>query len=511
MTSKNNSSKKIITIDQGTTGSTVLIIDFDDKKEPKILGKSTFDFPQHFPKAGWVEHDLDEIWTSISKAFLAALNQANLTLDASHFASIGITNQRETLCVFEKGTGRPLCKAIVWQCKRSLGLCNELKARGLEPIFREKTGLFLDPYFSGTKLSWLLRENKEVSDALKNGSALVGTIDSWLLYRLTGCKVHATEASNASRTLMFNIKTGTWDEELLKILEIQPQILPQIFDSAYSFGETHLNGILPDGIPITGILGDQQAALLGQTCFSEGEAKCTYGTGAFALTNIGSIPKASKYGLLTTVAWSLNGKMTYALEGSAFIAGAAVQFIRDQLHFIAESSQTSKIPASTKASPEVYFVPSLAGLGAPWWDPKAQGALFGLTRGTSKDQIIRATLEGIAFQVADLMTAMASDLDSDIITIKVDGGASANNVLMKFQADILGITIDRPQNIETTAFGAAMVAALGVGIYKNLDDMKTAWKRDALFESTIDAAERKAHQKGWKRAVKAVRCFADAD
>ena len=509
MFTKKTPSHKIITIDQGTTGSTVLIIDFEDKKKPSILGKSTCEFPQHFPQSGWVEHDLDEIWTSLSKALLAALAETPLTLDASHFAAIGITNQRETLCVFEKGTGRPLCNAIVWQCKRSLSICEELKARGLEPLFREKTGLFLDPYFTGTKLTWLMRENKVVAEALKNGSALIGTIDTWLLYKLTGGRVHATEASNASRTLMFNIKTGTWDEELLKILEVPSHVLPQIFDSAHVFGETYLSGLLPDGIPISGILGDQQAAMVGQTCFSAGEAKCTYGTGAFALTNIGAVPKASQFGLLTTVAWSLDGKITYALEGSAFIAGAAVQFIRDQLHLIAQSSETSEIPPSTKASPEVYFVPSLAGLGAPWWDPKAQGALLGLTRGTSKDQIIRATLEGIAFQVADLMTAMASDLDSDIISLRVDGGASSNNVLMKFQADILGVAIDRPQNIETTAFGAAMFAALGVGIFKSLDDMKTAWIRDALFESTITAEERKTHLKGWKRAVKAVKCFAD--
>jgi glycerol kinase len=509
MIHKNSDSKKIITIDQGTTGSTVLIIDFEDKENPKILGKSTSDFTQYFPKTGWVEHDLEEIWTSIKKAFDGALGQTNLKLTADSFTAIGITNQRETLCVFEKGTGRPLCKAIVWQCKRSLPLCEELKSRGLEPLFREKTGLFIDPYFTGTKLTWLLRENKTVAEALRNGSALVGTVDSWLLYRLTGGKIHGTDASNASRTLMFNIKTGKWDEDLLKLLEVPEHILPKVYDSSHSFGHTQGSDFLPDGILISGILGDQQAALVGQACFGEGEAKCTYGTGAFALTNIGHQPKASNFGLLTTVAWSLKGKMTYALEGSSFIAGAAVQFLRDQLQLVSDAKQTSSLSPAIFASPEIYFVPCLSGLGAPWWDSKAKGAIFGLTRGTTKDQVVRATLEGIGFQVADLMRSMASDLGKQMPSIKVDGGASANDLLMQFQADILGVKVDRPKNIETTAFGAAMFAALGAGIFKDLDDMKTAWVRDRLFESNISEEKRISLEKGWKRAVKAVQYFSE--
>jgi glycerol kinase len=505
------STKNIIAIDQGTTGSTVLMIDFNEPKNPQIVGKSTTDFPQHFPQSGWVEHDLDEIWRSITTSLNSVFTKKSKAQEKFTIAGIGITNQRETLCVFEKGTGKPLCRAIVWQCKRSEAICHELKEKGLEPLFRKKTGLLLDPYFTGTKLTWLLRENNDVAKALKEGSALIGTIDSWLLYRLTGGAVHATDPSNASRTLMFNILTKEWDQELLNHLEVPRLVLPEIKDSSGIFGYTKGCDELPDGIPISGILGDQQAALAGQTCFQIGEAKCTYGTGAFVLTNTGQVPKFSNQGLLTTVAWSIQGEYTYALEGSSFIAGAAVQFIRDQLGLIVHSEEASRIDPKATASPEIYFVPALAGLGAPWWNPKAKGAFLGLTRGTSKEQLIRATLEGIAFQVYDLLIAMQKDFGENISVLRVDGGASGNPQLMQFQADLLNIVVDRPKNIETTALGAAMFAALGVNIFKHLDELRHARTKDHDFIGEMTDSQRATHLKGWKRAINAITLFSEVD
>jgi len=500
---------KIISIDQGTTGSTVVLIDFTDSANPVVVTQHTTDFPQHFPKTGWVEHDLEEIWQSVSAGVAKVLSDSQIVESVKEISAIGITNQRETLCVFEKGTGKPLCPAIVWQCKRSAEICVELKNRGLEGLFQQKTGLVLDPYFTGTKLTWLMRHNKAVADALKSEKALVGTIDSWLLYRLTGCTVHATEASNASRTLLFNIHTGKWDQELLDILEVPHHVLPEVKDSAGFFGKTLNCGILDDGIAIAGILGDQQSALVGQACFKEGEAKCTYGTGAFMLANIGEIPGLSQNGLLTTVAWGYKGSLVYAFEGSAFIAGAAVQFIRDQLNFVKNAADTLEESRDVKASPEVYFVPALSGLGAPWWNPRAQGAFLGLTRGTSKSQLIRATLEGIAFQVADLSQAMSRDLGSELSALKVDGGASANDLLMQFQADILNIAVDRPRNLETTAFGAALFSCLGIGIYKNFQDLVAARHSSKVFESGMGKHERESHLKGWRKAVRAVTVFSE--
>lgn len=503
------STKYIISIDQGTTGSTVLLMDFSNSKNPKIIDKSTTNFPQHFPESGWVEHDLDEIWQSISTSLTKVLSKSEFQQKNIAIAGIGITNQRETLCVFEKGTGKPLCRAIVWQCKRSAAICRELKDRGLEPLFREKTGLLLDPYFTGTKLTWLLRENSSVARALKEERALVGTIDSWLLYRLTGGAVHATDPSNASRTLMFNLLTKDWDQELLRLLEVPRHILPVVKDSSGIFGYTKGCQELPDGIPVSGILGDQQAALAGQTCFQVGEAKCTYGTGAFILTNTGLTPKFSAHGLLTTVAWSIQGKYTYALEGSSFIAGAAVQFIRDQLGLISNSEETNHIDPAVEASPKVFFVPSLAGLGAPWWNPSATGAFLGLTRGTTKQQLIRATLEGIAFQVCDLIFAMERDFGEKVSILRVDGGASSNQLLMQFQADLLNITVDRPKNIESTAMGAAMFAALGVNIFKHLDELRNARIKDHNFIGKMTNTTRTKHLAGWQRAIKAVNLFSE--
>jgi glycerol kinase len=456
---------------------------------------------------------LEEIWGSVVQAAKKALEQA--AANRSGFSpkaiiALGITNQRETLCVFEKGTGKPLARAIVWQCKRSAAIVERLKSQGVEATVRRKTGLLLDPYFSGTKMTWLMENDAALAEQLRNGRAVMGTIDTYLIARLTGGKAFVTEASNASRTLCFDINHGAWDHELLEMLKVPGRdVLPEVRDSAGEFGRTRGLGFLPDGIPISGVLGDQQAALAGQACFSKGEAKCTYGTGAFLLANLGDKPLTSLAGMLTTVAWSLKNTRTYAFEGSAFIAGAAVQFLRDQMNMIGRAADSESLAEGDKGAPEVYFVPALAGLGAPYWDPKASGAFFGLTRGTRKGQIIRATLEGIAFQVADLTDAMAHDLGAPLSVLRVDGGAAANNLLMQAQADFAQVTVDRPLNLETTAFGAALFAGLGVGIYSGLNDLRSVRKTERLFAPKEAMHIVKAQRAGWQRAVRAVQVFAD--
>lgn len=509
------SANYIMAIDQGTTGSTVLLVDVTNPSLPTVAGRNTVDFTQHFPKTGWVEHDLEEIWSSVVSAAKQAIEQTAAVrpgFNVNQISCLGITNQRETLCVFERGTGKPLARAIVWQCKRSTDITNKLRASGGEPEVREKTGLVLDPYFSGSKLQWIIENNQEVAAKLKDGSACAGTIDTYLIARLTGGKSFVTEASNASRTLLYNIEKGAWDEDLLSLFKVPNlSVLPQVRDSAGEFGRTSGLGFIPDGIPITGALGDQQAALAGQTCFQIGEAKCTYGTGAFLLMNLGHEKILSNSGMLTTVAWRINGKISYAFEGSAFIAGAAVQFLRDQLLMVTKASETEQLAAAVHAAPEIYFVPALSGLGAPYWDPSAQGAFFGLTRGTSRAQMIRACLEGIAFEVTDLTNAMAKDLGRPLSVLRVDGGAAANNVLMQAQANSSGVGVDRPVNLETTAFGAALFAGFGAGIYTDFTQMRNARKTERLFSPDSGpehTARIKAMQAGWDRAIKAVRTFA---
>ena len=505
----------ILAIDQGTTGTTVLVVDVTKPDATAIVGKQTIDFTQHYPQTGWVEHDLDGIWSSVAQAAAQAVAQAaaaHKDFEPKQIIAIGLTNQRETLCVFERKTGKPLTRAIVWQCKRSAEICNRLKAEGLEATIRAKTGLVLDPYFSGTKITWLMENRSDLAAQLRQGTAVLGTIDTYLIARLTGSEAFVTEASNASRTLAFNIHTGQWDPELLESLSIPNRdALPEVLDSAGIFGKTKGLSFLPDGIPISGVLGDQQAALAGQTCFDIGEAKCTYGTGAFLLANLGDQPLVSKAGMLTTVAWSLAGKLTYAFEGSAFIAGAAVQFLRDQMRIIRSAGDTEALASTATAAPEVYFVPALAGLGAPYWDPKAQGAFFGLTRGTSQAQMVRAVLEGIAFQVRELTEAIARDLGSPLQVLRVDGGASANSLLMQVQADYSAIRVDRPVNLETTAFGAALFAGLGIGLYANLDQLRRVRRTEHIFSPATSAAEKASISlqiAGWQRAVKAVQVFA---
>jgi glycerol kinase len=505
----------ILAIDQGTTGSTCLVIDFSKPERPVLRGRETVDFTQHFPKAGWVEHDLNEIWSSVEKSCIAAMDKASKAdagFKKERIVGIGITNQRETLCVFDRQSSRPVANAIVWQCRRSTEICDRLKSAGMQETFKQKTGLVLDPYFSGTKITWLVENRPDVAQQVKSGHAVFGTIDTYLLHRLTGGKVHATEASNASRTLLYDMHAGKYDPQLCELLKVPAlSSLPEVRDSAGDFGKTHGLGFLPDGIPVAGILGDQQAALAGQTSFEVGEAKCTYGTGAFLLLNTGASAPQSKNGLLTTVAWQLKGKRSFALEGSSFVAGAAVQFLRDQLGLVSKAGETEALAAEVKAAPEIIFVPALTGLGAPYWSPNSRGAIFGMTRGTSKNQLIRAALEGIAFQVHDLIEAARQDFAPGVGILRVDGGAAANDLLMQLQSDYNNVTVDRPKNLETTAFGAALFAGLGLGIYKSFEDMRNAREQDRMFTPNSNADHRASCTRqieSWKRAVKAVRLFA---
>jgi glycerol kinase len=501
----------ILSIDQGTTGSTALFIDVSNPRQPRVLSKATVDYPQHFPAAGWVEHDLDEIWVSVCRSIEQALDAIGGKTVTADIKAIGISNQRETICVFDRKTSKPVSKAVVWQCRRSSDICANMKAEGLEPMIREKTGLVLDPYFSASKIYWLLTNNNQVRRLISDGSAVLGTIDCWLLHKLTNGKAHATESGNASRTMLFDIKNNTWDPELLKLFgNIPITALPEVKSSAGEFGVTKNVGPLPDGIPITAILGDQQAALAGQACFEIGEAKCTFGTGAFLLLNTGSNPVTAGKGILSTIAWNLEGKLSYALEGSSFIAGAAIQFIRDQFGFLTTAKESEELAQKGSAAPHLYFVPALAGLSAPWWNPKARGAFLGLHRGTTKNDLIRATLEGIALQVSDLTTAMESLIDSKLKILRVDGGASANNFLMQLQSDLLGTSVDRPYDIESTAIGAGLFAGLGVGIYESISELSAARNSDTIFHpSTLQSDKDRIHaiKAGWIRAVKAVQVF----
>jgi glycerol kinase len=503
----------VLSIDQGTTGSTALVVAFEGGVT-RIVGRETVEFPQMFPRSGWVEHDLDAIWGSVRKAVTRALEKASVSepgFSARRLLSIGITNQRETLCVFDRKTSAALRRAIVWQCRRSTQICERVKAEGHEAMIRERTGLVVDPYFSGSKLAWIFEHEPDLKSLIESGTAAVGTIDTFLLHRLTGAQVYATESSNASRTMLFDCRRGAFDGELARALGLPPTLaLPEVKDSSGVFGKTSGLDFLPDGIPVTGMLGDQQAALAGQACFSKGEAKCTYGTGAFLLLNTGRQMLSSRAGMLSTVAWRLNGEMTYALEGASFIAGAAVQFLRDQMKFIAASSEIEALASKASAAPQLYFVPALAGLGAPWWDAHARGAFLGMTRGTTREQLCRAALEGIAFQVNDLLTSMASDLGGTLSVLRVDGGAAANDLLMRAQADLSRVPVDRPANLETTALGAAMMAALGAGVFSGVDEMNHARVSEKIFEPRGDdvwTREREVWIKRWTRAIESVRLF----
>ncbi len=500
----------ILAIDQGTTGSTAVVFELSESKRLSVVGKATVDFPQIYPQAGWVEHDLEQIWFSVERSVIQAFEESTpkgFSFDG--LQSIGITNQRETLCVFEKGSGKPIRNAIVWQCRRSTNICKELKAKGLEKKFKEKTGLVLDPYFSGSKLKWIIDNEENTAEKIHSGQALIGTIDTFLIYRLTAGRSHVTEPSNASRSLLFNIQTSKFDSELTKHFGLKNHdCLPQIIDSAGDFGKTSGVSFLPDGVGITGVLGDQQAALAGQACFNVGESKCTYGTGAFLLANTGKEKMLSSAGLLTTVAWRLEGETTYAFEGSSFIAGAAIQFIRDQLGFLQDATESEAMTEGVKASPEVYFVPALAGLGAPYWNPDARGSFLGLTRGTSKEQLVRAALEGIAFQVNDLLLAIEQD-GVNINRLRIDGGAAANSVLAQFQADITQKEIIRPRFVESTALGAALFSGLGAKVFSGREDLKNAAEIERVFSPT-GKVDHQTLTSGWKKSIRAIQVFSEA-
>lgn len=489
----------ILSIDQGTTGSTAVLIN-DETFE--FVGKVNKEFPQIFPKPSWVEHNLNDIWDSVEETIKKLLKEKNISPD--QISSIGITNQRETTCAFTKD-GRPLANAIVWQDRRTEDFCNQIKDSGKEKEIQLKTGLPVDPYFSGTKMRWLLKNNSDVSAAQKSGDLLFGNIDTFLLYKLTNNESHKTEASNASRTLLMNLETCNWDDSLLGTFEVDKKCLPEICDSFTKFGETKNLGFLPDGIPITGILGDQQAALFGQAGFKPGDMKCTYGTGAFSLINTGSEIKVSTSGLLTTVAYKNNGKPTYALEGSAYIAGAAVQWLRDKLNLFDTSPEIellAKRITSLEEMEHIFFLPFFTGIGSPHWVSNAKAAIVGLTRDSGNEHISRACLDGIAFSINDLIQAMRKDTGLEINSLKVDGGAVANDLLMKIQATVSNLEIIRPKIIETTAYGAALASAIGNGKI-DFEKVDSLWKADSSFNS--DSNEEnfyKLKKEGWSSWVK---------
>lgn len=482
--------RHVIAIDQGTTGSTVLVLD----EKLSVRGRGYKEFRQIYPQPGWVEHDPEEIWASV----IEALNQAMTGIDASSVAAIGITNQRETTVIWDRKTGKAAHNAIVWQDRRTADHCAQLKSH--EARVKELTGLTIDPYFSGTKVSWMLRN--VVGLAANASSHAFGTIDSYLVWRLTAGATHATDVTNASRTLLFDINTLAWSDELLELLGVPRALLPEVVPSSGPIGKTSGVPGLPDGIVIAGIAGDQQSALFGQVCFAPGDAKCTYGTGAFILMNTGDAPVQSKSGLLTTVAWKLHtGELRYALEGSAFIAGAAVQWLRDGLGLIKSAAEVEELATSVTDSGGVIVVPAFAGLGAPHWRPDARASITGITRGTTKAHLARATLEGIALQNVDILRAMERDSGKPLRMLKVDGGAAANDLLMQFQSDVLGVEIARPELVESTALGAAFLAGLGTGVWKDQDEVSQTWREQRRFKPTTDRASVNEHLARWDAAV----------
>ncbi len=488
----------ILAIDQGTTGTTALVMGLDGA----TLGRKNCEFPQHFPQPGWVEHEPDQIWQSVLAAVQGALELAGV--QGKDIAAIGLTNQRETTLLWERKTGRPVQRAIVWQDRRTAPLCAELKAAGHEARVRELTGLVLDPYFSGTKLAWMLDHTSGARDAARAGQLAFGTVDSYLVWQLAGgaeSAPHLTDVTNASRTLLMDLASRTWSDEMCELLGIPKGVLPQIVPSAARVAVTRGVPGLPDGIPITGIAGDQHAALFGQACFAPGDAKCTYGTGAFLLVNTGSKPVASRAGLLSTVAWQLESEAVYALEGSCFIAGAAVQWLRDGLGLIASAQEIEALARQVPSSDGVAFVPALSGLGAPYWDPDARGLITGITRGTTRAHLARATLEAIAFQVHDVIHAMSGDLGHPVTRMRVDGGAAANDLLLQTQSDFGAVTVERPTELESTARGAAMLAGLGAGLFSSPNEAARMIRLDRAFTPQIDDSARTAALGRWSDAV----------
>lgn len=489
-----NMNKYILALDQGTTSSRCIIYD----KKGNMISVAQKEFRQIFPKQGWVEHDAGEIWSTQMTVAHEAMLKAGINY--KNIDAIGITNQRETTVVWDKETGEPIYHAIVWQCRRTAEYCDQLMEQGLAEKIKEKTGLLIDAYFSATKLRWILENVEGARQKAEEGRLLFGTIETWLIWKMTGGRVHVTDYSNASRTMMFNINTLQWDDEILDILDIPRNMLPEPRPSSQIYGETD-GEVFGGPIRIAGAAGDQQAALFGQTCFAEGEAKSTYGTGCFLLLNTGEKPVFSDNGLLTTVAWGLDGKVNYALEGSVFVCGAAIQWLRDELEILNNSAESEAMALSVPDANGVVVVPAFVGLGAPYWDPYARGSIFGLTRGVSRNHLVRATLESLAYQCNDLLAAMANDLGKELVSLKVDGGACANNFLMQFQSDILQKDVLRPQCIETTSLGAAYLAGLATGYWKNQEDVLQNWQIDKVFHPTMEEEKRRSLLDDWKKAV----------
>lgn len=491
----------IMSIDQGTTSSRAILFD----KEGQIQGVAQREFKQYFPKSGWVEHDANEIWTSVLAVMAEVINENEI--DPEQIKGIGITNQRETTVIWDKKTGRPIYHAIVWQSRQTQHICNDLKEQGHEKTFRNKTGLLLDPYFSGTKVRWILDNVKGAREKAENGDLLFGTIDTWLVWKLSGGEAHITDYSNASRTLMYNIHELKWDDELLELLDIPKAILPEVKESSEIYAHTKDYHFFGQEVPIAGIAGDQQAALFGQACFERGDVKNTYGTGGFMLMNTGEEPVTSESGLLTTIAYGLDGKVNYALEGSIFVSGSAIQWLRDGLRIINSAPQTENYATRVNSTDNVYFVPAFVGLGTPYWDSEARGAIFGLTRGTEKEHFIRATLESLCYQTRDVMEAMSKDSGIEVNNLRVDGGAVKNNFIMQFQADIVDTSVERPEVQETTALGAAYLAGLAVDFWEDKKDIADRWKLETEFNPEMSEETRTKLYKGWKKAVEATQVF----
>ena len=493
--------KYIMSLDQGTTSSRAILFN----KEGQVVYVAQQEFKQIFPKSGWVEHNPNEIWSSILAVIVRVLSKNNIK--AEQIAGVGITNQRETTVVWDKHTGEPIYNAIVWQSRQTAEICEALKEAGHEQLFREKTGLLLDAYFSGTKVKWILDNVEGAREKAEKGDLLFGTIDTWIIWKLTDGAVHVTDYSNASRTLMYNIFDLKWDEELLDILGVPASMLPEVRPSSEIYGEIPANHFFGHSVPIAGIAGDQQAALFGQACFEKGMVKNTYGTGCFMLMNTGEEAVRSEHGLLTTIAWGIDGKVHYALEGSVFVAGSAIQWLRDGLRLIRNTAESENYAKKVQDSDGVYVVPAFVGLGTPYWDSDVRGSVFGLTRGTSKEHFIRATLESLAYQTRDVLTAMSSDSQLDIKTLRVDGGAVKNNFLMQFQSDILNLPVERSAINETTALGAAYLAGLAVGFWDSTAALEKHWQLDRQFEVEMPDQQRNDLYNGWQKAVKAAQVF----